>query len=72
MDPRTLPRRTNNSPIAQARRARGWTQAQLAEAIGKTSSQIANWELGIRRPKLDALNAIAEALEIDLKDLIQK
>ena len=66
----TLPRRTNDSLIAQARLAKGLTQAQLAEAIGVKPTQIANWEQGARKPKVGALMKIADALGIDWTTLI--
>lgn len=66
----TLPRRTNDSLIAQARIAKGLTQAQLAEAIGVKPTQIANWEQGTRKPKVGALMKIADALGIDWTTLI--
>ena len=66
----TLPRRTNDSLIAQARLAKGMTQAQLAEAIGVKPTQIANWEQGTRKPKVGALMKIADALGIDWTTLI--
>ena len=68
----TLPRRTNDSLIAQARLAKGLTQAQLAEAIGVKPTQIANWEQGTRKPKIDALMRIGDALGIDWTTLIQE
>lgn len=68
----TLPRRTNDSLIAQARLAKGLTQAQLAEAIGVKPTQIANWEQGTRKPKVGALMKIADALGIDWTTLIVK
>ena len=64
-DHRRRPRRTNASQIARARLAKGLTQAQLAAAIGCRPSQIANWETGVRHPKLDALIRIAEVLDVD-------
>jgi len=66
----TAPRRTNDSPIARARLARGWTQQRLADALGVKQAQVANWETGFRRPKLDALRRIADALGTDLAALI--
>ena len=68
----SLPRHTNDSPIAQARLKKGWTQAQLADAIGVKPTQIANWEQGFRKPKMDALMRIASALGIDWTSLIVK
>lgn len=64
------PRKTNDSKIAQARRAAGMTQQQLAEAIGVSWQQISNWERGDRNPKLGALQKIAEATGCKLEDLI--
>lgn len=69
-DYRQNPRKTNDSQIALARLARGMTQAQLAAAIGVSTSQIALWETGARNPKLNALQKIAAALDIKLDDLI--
>ena len=66
---RNAPRHTNDSPIARARIARGMTQKQLADAIGVKSSQIANWENGYRKPKIEALMKIAVALGVDVMSL---
>lgn len=63
--------RGNESPITAARMAAGMTQAQLAEAIGVKPQQIGNWERGIRNPKLDALQKMADALGCDLSDLMK-
>lgn len=68
----TVPRHTNDSRIAQARLAKGWTQGQLADAIGAKQSQIAGWETGARKPKVDALMRIADAMGIDWTTLIQE
>lgn len=64
------PRRTNDSPIAQARINKGWTQKQLAEAIGTPWQTINKWETGVRNPKMQALMKIADALEVDWATLI--
>ena len=70
--PRRGPRaRGNESPITAARMAAGMTQAQLAEAIGVKPQQIGNWERGLRNPKLDALQRMADALGCDLSDLMK-
>lgn len=65
------PRQTNGSAIAAARIARGMTQSQLGAAIGVLGTQVSNWERGSRRPKLDALRRIADALNVPLDDLIK-
>lgn len=66
------PRRTNDSPIAQARLAKGWTQGQLAAAIGVTQPQITAWESGARRPKMESLKRIADALGVEWTTLIDE
>jgi DNA-binding XRE family transcriptional regulator len=72
VDYRKKPRKTNSSRIAAARIEKGWTQAQLAEAIGVDQQHIARWENGVRNPKIEALLKIAEALGVDVKTLIQQ
>lgn len=67
----TVPRHTNDSIIAQLRIKRNMTQAQLAEAIGVSQQQLGRWENGGRKPKLDALTKIAQALGVDLMTLIK-
>jgi transcriptional regulator with XRE-family HTH domain len=52
--------------VAQRRRTRGLSQAQLAELCGTTQSAIARLEGGGRPPRIDTLLRIANALECDL------
>ena len=66
------PRKTNNSKIALARRAKGWTQAMLADAIGTSAQQIQAWEVGTRKPKMAALIKIGQALGVDWQTLIDQ
>ena len=65
------PVHTNDSTIAQARLKAGYTQTQLADAIGVGQTQVANWESGYRRPKIDALMRIGAALGIDWTTLVE-
>lgn len=67
----TVPRHTNDSLIAKARLKAGFTQKQLADAIGVGQTQIANWESGFRKPKMDALIRIGNALGVDWTTLIE-
>lgn len=67
---RSAPRKTNDSPMARLRMERGLTQGQLAELIGCYPKDISRWERGERKPKVENLIKIADALGCDLRDLI--
>ena len=52
--------------IRNARRAKGWTQKDLAQAAGMALRTIQNYELGARLPKKrDTYLALARALDIN-------
>ena len=53
--------------VAEQRRARGLSQAELAELCGTTQSAIARFERGGRPPRIDTLLRIAEALDCELE-----
>ena len=57
--------------IAEARAAKGWTQAQLAQSLGTQRSNISRLESGTHNPSLDFLLRVVAVLdmEIDLKPL---
>lgn len=48
--------------IAEARRAKGWSQQALAEKMGTTQQQIARWETGQRDPKADVILKMSSIL----------
>ena len=52
--------------VADRRRARGLSQADLASLVGTTQSAIARLESGGRPPRIDTLLRIARALDCDL------
>ncbi len=53
------------------RRARlGITQAQLAERVGVRLPTIGRLEIGNRRPSIDLLERLAEALQCRVRDLL--
>jgi transcriptional regulator with XRE-family HTH domain len=52
--------------VADQRRARDLSQAELAELTGTTQSAIARLETGGRPPRIDTLLRIAEALDCEL------
>ena len=60
---------TTNLKIRSARAALGWTQQDLADAIGATRQTIGLIENGLYNPTLKLCLAIAWALEKKLDDL---
>ncbi|WP_270599253.1 helix-turn-helix domain-containing protein [Faecalicoccus pleomorphus] len=55
--------------IRQARLRKGITQNQIAEKIGISQPTYAQWENGKRKPKLETLKKIADALEVPVSIL---
>lgn len=56
--------------IKSARRARGYTQEQLAEKLDVTVGYVSQVERGITKISLDLLAKISELLECDISMLI--
>jgi transcriptional regulator with XRE-family HTH domain len=56
--------------ITTARRDRNLTQTDLASAVGLTRASISNLEAGRQRTPLHITIAIAQALGLDLADLL--
>lgn len=56
--------------IRSARKSAGLTQVQLAEKSGVASISIHQYESGKRQPRIEQLQAIADALNISLDDLL--
>ena len=56
-------------PIARYRRARGYTQAELAGHVGVHRNTVAGWENG-RRPYATHIPKLAEVLAIDALELV--
>ncbi len=52
--------------IREAREQLGWTQALLAEQMGRTQTAVSYWEAGKRKPSLDDLIDLADALNRDV------
>lgn len=52
--------------VAEQRRARGLSQAELAQLCGTTQSAIARLEAGGRPPRIDTLLRLANALDCEL------
>lgn len=56
--------------IKAARKKAGLTQRQLGEKMGISYQAVSQWENDLRNPKIETLRAIANALEVPLRDLI--
>ena len=50
--------------IQQARRRRGWSQAELARRLGTSQSAIARWERGFVSPTVKTLDRIVRACDL--------
>jgi len=55
--------------IRAARQERGWTQEQLAEAVGVSRSAVAQWETGRAGQLTGNLSRIAEVLSVGIEHL---
>jgi transcriptional regulator with XRE-family HTH domain len=56
--------------IRDVRRERGWTQDQLANAVGVSRSAVAQWETGRAGQVTSNLTRIAEVMEIGVEYLM--
>jgi transcriptional regulator with XRE-family HTH domain len=54
--------------IRQRRELKGWTQRQLAEAIGCTDGYIAHLENEVKLPSLDICMALAQAFQFTVQE----
>ncbi|MFX1763139.1 helix-turn-helix domain-containing protein [Paraburkholderia sp. A1RI-2L] len=58
--------------IAEQRRARGLTQAKLAEMIDLEQEAVSRWERGTRVPTLHRLQQLSDALDCSVDQLLQR
>jgi putative transcriptional regulator len=56
--------------IEKLRKARGWTQAELARACGVSQQAIFAYELGERRPTVLILVKMSKALTVPIEKLV--
>lgn len=56
--------------LAQCRREKGMTQAQLAERLHVTDKAVSRWERGIGFPDIQTLEPLAEAMDVRVDELI--
>ena len=55
--------------ISERRRAKGWTQSQLAEKLEITDKAISKWETGRSMPDLSLFMPLCTLLEVTLNEL---
>ncbi len=55
--------------LKQLRKSKGLTQEKLAELIGRDTKHISKLELAGSYPSIETLNRIANALQVELKDI---
>lgn len=60
---------TVGARIREVRNRAGLSQAELANALGRTQGTVSSWEAGRRAPGLDDLVAVADALGINVGEL---
>ena len=58
------------SKIAALRKAKGYTQAYVAKALGVTPAAVSKWENSTAKPRVEMLFRLAELLEVNAKDLL--
>lgn len=50
--------------------ARGWTQSDLARAIGVSSSSVSRWAVNTDPPRMDTIRAVSDALDLPIVNLM--
>lgn len=56
--------------LAQVRRERNMTQAELAQQLHVTDKAVSRWERGIGLPDINTLEPLADVLGLTLADLM--
>ena len=56
--------------LAQARKARGLSQADAAERLNVSRQAISRWETGVGTPSLDSLIQMSQLYGVSLKELV--
>lgn len=55
---------TLGEKIKSARKAKGFTQRQLADMVGAKHNSVSDWESGKSRPDMDTIELLCGALEV--------
>ncbi|WP_085480529.1 helix-turn-helix domain-containing protein [Paraburkholderia susongensis] len=65
------PRMEIDKWVVAARRALGWSQDQLAEAVSKTRANVSHWETGKHEPNIETIKIIARLSGLDPRALFE-
>ena len=57
--------------IAEQRKRKGLTQAQLAETLDVSNKTISRWERGINLPDYDQVLTLSNLFEVDVRDFMK-
>jgi transcriptional regulator with XRE-family HTH domain len=57
---------TLGNAVLQGRTKKGWSQAELAEAVGTKQANISRIEAGLANPTLDFIQRLCEMLDLEL------
>lgn len=71
---KSIPKMTTvlGTRVRQLRKEKGWTQAELAEKIDKTTEMICHLENGSASTKLKTLENIAKAFDVEVSSLLKE
>ena len=61
-----MAKNTLSDRIINARKAKNWTQLDLAKALNVNVKNVSRWELGQAKPSLDAAAELANALDTSI------
>lgn len=56
--------------LAELRLRRGLTQRDLAKKLGVSPGAVANWEAGLRMPRVPMLCKIAAVLDVTIDEML--
>lgn len=56
--------------IAQLRKLRGWNQEELGRRCAMGQKRVSDLERGVKSPQLDTLGRVADALRVDVCELL--
>src|ERR1043165_7776330 len=64
--------RLTGAVIARLRRARDWTQLELAEQLHVTHQAVSRWETGESFPDLAVLHSLGQLFGVTVDDLLDR